>query len=79
MNASKQDLMRKGALADARERLEANKTEIRRLSGEIMLHASDIGGIDNVDAEATLQVAQQLKAAKDKRAEILAEIKDLEI
>ncbi len=71
-------LMRKGKLAQLKEQLEALEVKIRRCSQDIALHSYAEMGIDQVDADATLQAARELKEAMEERVDLLERIRDLE-
>ena len=75
---NKNELLKKGTIAQLKEELADLETKIRRASDEVTYHSFADMGIDKIDADATLQAAQELKATMDERADLLARIARLE-
>ena len=71
-------LEKKGMIAELREELIAIETRIKRCSDGVVYYASDVQGIDKIDAEAVVQAANDLSESLSKRTAIINRIAELE-
>jgi hypothetical protein len=73
-----EDYIRRGKLAELRDRLEACKKKIERLLSEIRVAAFPLQGVDRVDAVALQQATEELTREQERFLELKGQIAELE-
>ena len=74
----REKIMVEGLLGRKQREMDALEIKIERCQKDVAYYSFPAMGIDSIDADATLQAAQELKALLDQRKDLKAEIKKLQ-